>query len=530
MVIDIKNGKPPNSSAFENPLPPLAKARRRGRLTFAEAGRACTPANTGPAYDWVAARYGTDVGSARAGRGGDPQGGPEPHRCRWPKALEPLRTALIEEMSRGAAAGLIDLNLSRHPKEDKTVSFPSAAFTLGDSPNYAAHLGANSKLPVTATGGHCLSDADLDVSSWAISKAPIAEQMAVPMTGLLGEFDKPDDQALARAVKFDLFLGFGTEARALMRAFPTEGAASKTWQSMAAMEDGLPDKAAAFRGMAACDSAAALWATLSARDLQSEAAVNGKAIVRAFSALPPHLRTLLGPRLVDRLLSIHDEVSARSVRDAAARQPDAQPAEVALVEAKLDVAKGDFAAAEAQLKPVATAPGPGSEKALAELVRATAEDLKPVAPEQIDALTAVVKERRSSPDAGRFETALALGHAAAGQFDAAFASLDRHPEIAGTLWKILSVLGSDSDLITRAVLQPGDRTPARRPAGGRTDRRQIACAGIHRVVRGLVGGRARSRSEAQGPACTGAGQGDARFDGRGRYGGSKPPLPSRPRA
>lgn len=446
VVIDVKNGKPPKGSAFEIDLPGASTRTATGVSDAAETG--------GPAYDWVGARQ-ADIGVP--GRdAAETAASPLPVA----PGLEPLRKALLEEMSRGAAAGLIDLSLPRSPTEGMVVGTPNTNITLGDAPNYATHLGETSSVPTSATGGSCLPDEALDLNAWALSDQPVAEQMALAMAGIVGEFDKPDPEGVAKAVKFDLYLGFGAEARALMGAFPLDGEEAQIWTSLGLIMDGRPDTTGAFKTMAACDTAAALWAALSSEDLVHEQAVNSKAIVRAFSALPPHLRLLLGPRLADQLLAIDDALAARAVRDAVTRLPGAKSAEVTLLEAKLDVAQGELTAAQARLAPLASQSGPASEDALAALVTATATDLKPISPEQVDALAAVAQERRDGPDAARFDVAVILGRAAAGQFAESFARLSDHPEAVGTVWSLLSVLGSDDDVATWAVLPANVAPPA----------------------------------------------------------------------
>jgi hypothetical protein len=445
VVIDVKNGKPPKGSAFEIDLP--------GAGTPPEPPPA-EAAQEDPAYDWVGAR--------QAAIGMPPDGAQDAATAPLPVAegLEPLRKALLEEMSRGAAAGLIDLTLPRSPTEGMVVGAPNARFSLGDAPNYATHLGETSDVPTSASGGYCLPDEALDMTHWALSDQPIADQMAPALAGIVGEFDKPDPEALATAVKFMLYLGFGTEARAMLGAFEVESAEVPVWTSLGLIMDDRPDTVGAFRTMAGCDTAAALWAVLSSEDLKHEQAVNTKAIVRAFSALPPHLRLLVGPRLADQLLSIDDALAARAVRDAVTRIPGEKSAEVTLLEAKLDVAQGDLTAAQARLAPLAGQSGPAAEDALAALVTATAEDLKPISPEQVDALAAIAQERRDGPDAARFDLAVTLGRAASDQFGESFEGLVEHPEAVGTVWSLLSVLGSDDDVAIWAVLPAGTAPPA----------------------------------------------------------------------
>ncbi len=477
VVIDIKPGKPPKGSAFEAALDP---APARAGPKPAPAPRPVA-ADTGPAYDWVGARFADGTASPQ------PEAAPQALPLPAGEGLDRLRETLIEEMSRGAAAGLIDLTLPRDVTEGMVVGIPSVQVTQGDKPNYASHLGEASDVPVTAEGEACLPEETFAVGSWKLSDEPVAVQMSQVMSGLVGEFDKPDPEALKRAVRFDLYLGFGAEARALLRAFPIEEADAGVWESMSFVVDGEEDTRGALRSQAACDTSGALWAALAIPDLTHEPSVNTRAIVRAFSALPPHLRLALGPRLADRLLAIHDDLAARSVRDAVTRLPGATPAEVTLLQAKLDVAQGDLGAAEARLAPLAAEPGPASDDALAELVTATANDLKPIAPEQVDALAAIAQERRDGEDAARFEAAVTLGRAAAGQFAEAFKGAAGQPAIAARVWQILSVLGTDDDVAIHAVLPPGASPPAEAaPAAERLAERLLALGFVDQAAAWLA--------------------------------------------
>lgn len=452
VVIDVKEGKPPARSAFEGPLPKADDSVAESPTALPD------PGDGQPAYDWIEARTGSDPAPplAPAPQGTVPVSATVSAPVSAPQDLELLRKALVEELSRGAAAGLVDLTLPRNPTGQDLPGHPSAEIALGDVKGQETHLGEKPDTSLTATGDACIGDAELDVFSWALSKESVVRQMSQLTSGVVGEFDKPDRTALSRAVKFELYLGFGAEARALMQAFPGAAQDEQTWASIASILDDSPEHLGTFRTQAACDTAAALWAILSIDDLSREIGVNSKAAVRAFSALPAHLRLLLGPRLADKFLSIHEEEAASTVRDAVARLPGSPPSEVTLLQARLDAAAGDLPAAATRLEPLAKEVGPNSAEALAELVLARAGEMKPVEIRDVDALAALVQERRATPDAARFERALTLGLAASGQFDAAFARLPEQDELRDQVWSLLSVLGTDADLLSQAIL-PADQ-------------------------------------------------------------------------
>ena len=66
----------------------------------------------------------------------------------------------------------------------------------------------------------CLADAALDVGDWATARSPGRAQRAALRARLVGEFDRPDAEALRALARFYVRTGFGAEARALLAGFP----------------------------------------------------------------------------------------------------------------------------------------------------------------------------------------------------------------------------------------------------------------------------------------------------------------------
>ncbi len=434
VVIDLKDGAPPKGSSFEvalegDALPDLTTRpipRPRPRPTT-EAG-----------YDWRAVVIADGVTAMPANAASLPATEP---------GLEPLRSELIQQLSRGATQGVIDM-AEPQPLTPITAATPSIRTALGELPGI--QIGAASDAGMTAEGGSCATDAQLEIGDWG-DDSPVSVQMATA-SALIGEFDAPDPAAMSHAVRFTLHIGFGAEARQILSAMPSQQPDAALWISMAHILDAEPDPAPAFKGMAACNSSAAFWALLGGDLPAPGTPVNRAAALRSFSALPAHLRRLLGPRLADQFIALNDAAAAQTVRDAVLRAPGGAGPDVALMEAKLDLEAGTPDMAEARLDPLIETPGPATPEALLALVKTRIAQRQPVTEAEITALEGLLHERRGSADEQRFAEALATARAAGGDFDAAFADLTDAPSAATTVWQLLADTGPDSALLAHAVL------------------------------------------------------------------------------
>jgi len=454
VVIDLKDGPPPSESVFE-------RALDGGEVTVAQSTRApreeprprTRPVAAAKGYDWTAtARGQPQAAPSEATRSEDiPLPGADP-------SLEPLRAALVHQLSRGAAQGLIEMAKPEAPGTGPTGT-DSVEIHLSEVPGML--VGGEPK-GVTAKGEACVPADDIDIASWG-SDAPVADQLAGANRGLIGEFDAPDATGVARAVKLYLFLGFGAEARGLLAAMPSAQPEAALWSSMARILDAERDPVPAFAGMAACDSAAALWAMLGDPVPAVGEAVNRAAVLRTFSALPLRLRRALGPALADRFLTLNDPGAADFVRDAILRAPGDPGPEVAVMEARIHMGAGEPEAAAAKLEPLIESSGPATPDALVELVDSRVAARAPMEPAQIVALEGLLHDRRGTPEEGRFARALTLAEAVSGQFDAAFDTLEAAPEAEPDVWALLADLGADSAVLEHAVL-PATATPRATPA------------------------------------------------------------------
>lgn len=454
VVIDIRNGTPPNGSSFEQPLDGGSAPELAARPVIRPVGRPKT-AGPVPIYDWTAA-----LNQAPPDRPVLASSGLSPDTPADAKFdLEPLRQSLIEQLSRGASEGIVDMAKPKAPVESaESDGNPSVEIHLGGPPNLVIRQKGEAEAPLSATGAACIPDEKLDVAAWA-EESPVSEQFGPALSGLTGEFDRPVPDAVRKATQFYLNLGFGAEARAILRAFPTAPEDEAIWQSMARILDGEPDPDPMFAGMAACETSAALWAILADPEVVSVGQVEKAAVLRGFSALPIHLRQQLGPTMVDRFLAMQDFATATALRDAVLRGTAEPGPEIELMEAAIEKASGAPAAAEARLEALTAQSGPTTPDALVALIIQRAELGQDVSFEQVQAIEEYAKERQDSEDHDKFHLALTLAHGASGDFGKAFASLPETPEAAPVLWQVLAASGKDSALLDHAVLGDGQSPP-----------------------------------------------------------------------
>ncbi|HEX9858043.1 MAG TPA: hypothetical protein VGA75_06770, partial [Paracoccaceae bacterium] len=370
-----------------------------------------------------------------------------------------MRDSLLRQMSDGAARGVVEM--TGPPPRDGAAPAPIGSLRqMRAGENIGFEAGTSRRLPQTLTGAgaDCLPDDRLDIAAWG-REAAVADQMAPALTGLTGEFDRPDPEAISRAVRFYLYLGFGREARQLLAMLDVAPPDQAVWEAMAIILDEGSAPEGPFAAMQVCDTAAALWSVLARPQLSGGATPNKAAVLRGFSALPLHLRRHLGPALAERFLNTGDAETARALRDAVLRAPGDPGPAMRLMVAELDLAQGDDAAAEHSLQALASGSGPAAAAALVTYVETLIDQGKPLEPETVTAVAALALEYRGT-DMGRSlgETHV-LALAASGDFDAAFAQPQTAPETRESLWRILAVSGPDTALLSHGVLPESARLP-----------------------------------------------------------------------
>ncbi len=456
VVLDIKDGPPPPGSSFETAFtgsvdPGLAEAAEAMPLPFSlpKPETAEVPGT----YDWLERTKAEGPTTASASATLDMASGA--------MSLQPLRDELLEQISRGATVGVVDMVLPGPPPdapEHIGDDLPWSQIRIGEMPGMT--VGENRPPEgMTAEGGACIADETLNLPAWGLDR-PALDLLSEARSGLYGEFDRVEADAVMQSIRLHLYLGFGAEALQIATLIESDAASEdvRTYVSMARLIDGESDPSTPFVGMLGCDGAAALWSALAQDRLPPGAQVNVEAIVRSFVALPSHLRRALGPGLAEKLLQRGDTDFARIVRDSIQRSPDSTVAEVALLDAKaeLQADRNDTARDFAQ---ASVAEGSQSVDALLALVEAHFRDAEPLSPEIASALVAFQREAATGQKAPALQRALVLALALSDQTPAAFAFVEEAGLEVPDLWQVAHQRANDDDFLRHAVLAPDQPPP-----------------------------------------------------------------------
>jgi hypothetical protein len=440
VVLDIKPGPAPAASAFEAAFSMPGAAAPSDKET--------QPERT---YDW---------------RNAAGNGVPRPVTTlplpleTGSVSLKPLRDELLEQIAQGAANGIVDMQLPGKPQEvaSSELSTPWLNIHIGESPGIIV-TEPNALVPGEKANAVCAPTEVLNLGDWADGRLP-HDLLVEARNGLFGEFDAPNEPAVLHSVQLLLYLGFGAEAGQTADLLGSDAANDRLplYRSMARLVDGDSDPQTPFAAMLECDGPAALWAALAHDRLPVGPEVNGDAIVQAFQALPSHLRRHLGPALAEKFLERNDSEAARIIRDAIERSPDADPAAVALLEAKADLHNGDTEAAIEHAEAAVALDGDQADNLIA-LVETHFRKMKPLDPGVAEALMAVQGENEGTERGPAIHRAIVLALALSDQTEAAFMQGGLSGGVEADLWRVVHDRAADDDFLRHAVLAPDAQPP-----------------------------------------------------------------------
>ncbi|MDH2326528.1 hypothetical protein QCN27_06580 [Cereibacter sp. SYSU M97828] len=417
VVLDIRGGAAPAGSQFEAPLVPPAPAPAPVA--------APAPPPAAPGYDWQAL--------------------PPPAASLAETTLDPLREALLRKLADGAARGVVDI-VDRIPPRPEPAPMPEQV-RIGEAPGFLP----DPAQPITPEGRACIANDRVAIGAWG-SDLPAAEEIARARAAFVTEFDQPDPEAVARAVRYYLHLGFGAEARQLAESFPINPHDRALWEAMANILDARPQTSDILATMASCDADVAMWAILAAPAPTPGEVEQTEAALRSFSALPVHMRQHLGPQLAERFAARKDANAALMVREAVERGATVPTDDTRMMTA---LAQQD----DAHLKALVAKGGTRSGEALIALSARRLEAREPLDPGTVTALAALRHERRGGEGEAAVARLHVLGLASTGDFAAAFSGLRNAPDAAPALWDWLARTGGDGALLTHAVLPEGSALP-----------------------------------------------------------------------
>ncbi|MFC3060233.1 hypothetical protein [Paenirhodobacter populi] len=366
---------------------------------------------------------------------GSPRGENPPNGSARVSAAE---RQLLESLSRAASQGLISVDPTRKipkpatgsplaegdPADDGSLPIPLRSETV-----YDRDLDQENAYPrLLVNGQSCLPDDRFAVENW-VTDDPPTDQLAERQNGLIGEFDRPDPAAVERLARLYIALGFGAEAKATLAAFDIGGAIARPLVYMADVIDGTPTPPdEPISHMAACDGKVALWAFMGGGLPADSGQIDVTAIQSSYSALPPQIRDILGPVLVERFLKIGQPDAAEAIRNALRRTSSAENAPLAIAQAQLLLASGQPLAAEESLSAAPVRNDLNSAQSLvlsveARLMRGQAIDRK-----TRDDIAAQMHQTGASELGQRLRRALILAEGSVGGFDNAFDTLAGWPQ------------------------------------------------------------------------------------------------------
>ena len=94
------------------------------------------------------------------------------------------------------------------------TELPWSQIHIGELPGVATSPGGGSTKPVIATV--CAPDRMLDLPAWGAAQEPM-DLLSSARSGFYGEFDEIEPKSAIQAVQRYLYLGFGAEARQVVR-------------------------------------------------------------------------------------------------------------------------------------------------------------------------------------------------------------------------------------------------------------------------------------------------------------------------
>ncbi|SOC07618.1 hypothetical protein SAMN05877809_104111 [Rhodobacter sp. JA431] len=390
-----------------------------------------------------------------------PQPGEATENVAFPDGrISAAEIALIDELGRAASQGLITMQMPKHPVADphQTDGHEAGGHDMPttepahDTPTEGhdteghpgrdeSHLALQAETVIDrdssahfapgrlADSGHsCPRDADFDLQSWLTEEAP-SVQIAHARRDLLAEFDKPRLRAVEHLAKVYIALGLGTEAKALFKSFGLEEEANPALTILADVVDGnTPDPYPAFKAFTACDSRVALWALVAQPEPPQRETVNFGAVLRAYSALPPPIRNLIGPKLSDRLIEVGAADVAQTVRSMLARAPAEHRSSLEYMDARIDLSEGRVEDATERLDKVAESHSEIAAEALILSVETKLSEGIAIPTNEVENASALAKQLGGSDMGDKLTRVEILGNASTAKFDPAFEALERWEE------------------------------------------------------------------------------------------------------
>jgi hypothetical protein len=255
----------------------------------------------------------------------------------------------------------------------------------------AARAGEQDAPPV------CRPDFSLDVARWSDGR-PLFDQAVELRARLVGEFDRPDPDAVGALARLHIRHGLGSEAGAILAGFSVTLEDGPMLADLARLVEERPVAADGPLALGtACPGRHGLWLALAGNPAQLADTASFPGVREALADTPPDLRALIGPALVARYLDAGRVSEARVIHDVMVRPGTALDPAMSLAAGRLAAAENRPVEAEVHLAGLVSRNAPNAPDALLALVRARLDLGDRVPGVWITDLETVALEQRGGP-------------------------------------------------------------------------------------------------------------------------------------
>ena len=370
---------------------------------------------------------------------------PAPARAPAPD-MQKTRERLLRQISRAASQGLlspkVDLpsttDMQDHAKPGPDVPAPPSIAAAEVSKEPMDHINLNAQSSIDrdflstlaqasgiSEGSACLDPDQVDVAAWGTDE-PFARQIGAVRLRLSGEFDKTDEAAALELARLYLYFGFGVEANQALKLVAKETRDTALLKDLAEIfEKGYAPADSPLSGHLNCGAPVSLWSALSYQTLPTDAPMDENAILRGFNALPPHLRSYLGPVLSRRFLEAGRQATSDRVLRILDRSEETTTPDADLVKAEMNMAQGAEGEAKALLDDVVKSGSEPSAKALLLKIETALEAGDEISFETAQLAGAYAQENRDEALGRSLSQAYVVALAASGAFDQSYAEFTR---------------------------------------------------------------------------------------------------------
>lgn len=355
------------------------------------------------------------------------------------KPTNVAQQALLRQLQRAAAQGLIIVTPSvikkplskndhsdRHPPE---VFISTNKIEPDQKPTHmkiktAFDNGSIQKPNVDDEGLECLPENLLAVGDWgpdAESKSPYGDLRSQ----LVGEFDEISPAKLTALIRRNIFLGFGAEAKTLLKSFDKEIEGKEILLELASIMDEQSLAASSIlQSQLSCANTSTIWGILAHQKIPPGEKLDANTTILTFSGLPIHLRQHLGPGLMQRFLDIDDPSTAAAIGKLIERGSTVNNQKSKLVKAQLAAIGGDNDESILILSSIVKNGGPTTPVALVELIDTQLQSGNGVSEDDTLAADALAVEYRGTEIGHRLIVAVINGLLLNGKIEQAFENIE----------------------------------------------------------------------------------------------------------